>query len=263
MTNEKRWNRADAIALVFAIAFPTVVTWVYFVALSDQSPTAQQTAYSLGKTIQFAFPAAWAWYTGRLFFRSPFLSTRGVLMGAAFGVVIASAMIGLYFGWLKSSDFFIAPANAIRAKAAGIGVQSVGAFLTLGLFYSLCHSLMEEYYWRWFVFGLLRRDTLTANFGLSSGHDSAVGMGAIRFRLPFGIAILISSLGFMAHHVLLLATYFGWTSPATYIFSLAVAIGGVAWGWLFERTGSLAGAWVSHLLVDAAIFVIGFSVIHS
>ena len=81
--------------------------------------------------------------------------------------------------------------------------------------------------------------------------------------MSLGFALLISSLGFMAHHVLLLATYFSWSSPAMYFFSLSVAVGGAAWGWLYERTGSLYGAWFSHLLVDAAIFVIGFAIVHS
>jgi membrane protease YdiL (CAAX protease family) len=62
----------------------------------------------------------------------------------------------------------------------------------------------------------------------------------------------------MAHHVILLATYFGWSSPWTYAFSLAVAVGGAVWAWLYERSGSLVGPWLSHLVVDAAIFLVGY-----
>ena len=60
---------------------------------------------------------------------------------------------------------------------------------------------------------------------------------------------------------LILGTYFGWTSPATWLFSLAIAIGGAAWAWLYHRSGSLVGPWLSHLLVDAAIFVIGYHLV--
>lgn len=263
MSNQGGWNRADTLALSFAVAFPTLVTWVYFVALSDQSSAVQQTAYVVGKAIQFAFPTAWAWWTGRLIFRRPFFSSRGAWTGIAFGAIVAGAMIGLYFGWLKSSPFFIAPASAIRAKVAGIGVQSIVAFAALGAFYSLCHSLMEEYYWRWFVFGLLRRNNLAANLGMSGGFDTAESEANSSPRASLTAALLVSSIGFMAHHVLLLAAYFGWSSPATYVFSLCVAVGGIAWGWLYERTGSLFGTWLSHLLVDAAIFVIGYAIVQS
>ena len=66
----------------------------------------------------------------------------------------------------------------------------------------------------------------------------------------------------MAHHVLVLATFFGWSSPATYVFSLAIAIGGAYWAWLYARSGSLYGPWLSHLLVDAGIFLIGYDLLH-
>ena len=62
----------------------------------------------------------------------------------------------------------------------------------------------------------------------------------------------------MAHHVILLAAYFQWTSPSTYWFSLAVATGGVVWAWIYERSQTLWGPWLSHALVDAGIFLIGF-----
>jgi membrane protease YdiL (CAAX protease family) len=109
-------------------------------------------------------------------------------------------------------------------------------FIAVGVFYSLIHSLLEEYYWRWFVFGQLRELTRL---------------------VP---AIVISSLGFMAHHVLVIGTYFGFFSPATWLFSLCVAIGGGVWAWLYNRTGSLLGPWVSHLFVDATIFLVGYEI---
>jgi membrane protease YdiL (CAAX protease family) len=65
----------------------------------------------------------------------------------------------------------------------------------------------------------------------------------------------------MAHHVLVLGKYFGFDSPATWLFSSCVAVGGAVWAWLYNRTGSLLGPWLSHLLVDAAIFAIGFDLV--
>ena len=130
------------------------------------------------------------------------------------------------------------PAEAeIRSKVAGMGIASSGAYAALGLFYALGHSGLEEYYWRWFVYRQLRAVT------------------------SFRTALIVSSLGFMAHHVLVLATFFGADSPATYLFSLAVAVGGGIWAAVYERCGSLIGPWVSHALVDAGIFLIGYDLI--
>ena len=40
----------------------------------------------------------------------------------------------------------------------------------------------------------------------------------------------------------------------TYLLALSVAIGGVIWASLYKRCGSLIPGWISHALVDAAIF---------
>ena len=40
-----------------------------------------------------------------------------------------------------------------------------------------------------------------------------------------------------------------------------MAVGGAAWAWLYERTKSIYASWVSHLLVDAAIFVVGWDLV--
>ena len=41
----------------------------------------------------------------------------------------------------------------------------------------------------------------------------------------------------------------------------AVAIGGAFWAWLYNRTNSLLAPWVSHALIDAGIFWIGYDLV--
>jgi membrane protease YdiL (CAAX protease family) len=43
--------------------------------------------------------------------------------------------------------------------------------------------------------------------------------------------------------------------------SLGVAVGGAVWARLYDRSGSLLGPWLSHLLVDAAIFFVGYELL--
>ena len=145
----------------------------------------------------------------------------------ALGLVVLAATWFLYQFVLKPFGSLADANQQVLEKVSGFGVGSIWAYAALAVFYSAIHSGLEEYYWRWFVFGQLRQLTTPGQ--------------------PIGV----SSLGFMAHHVIVLGFYFGWQSPLTYLFSLAVALGGAFWAWLYERTGSLAGPWLSHLLVDA------------
>jgi len=227
-------SRANLAAVVFAIVIPSVVTLAYFVVVAGQPASLQQSVAVIGKVIQFAFPAVWVFVVLREKVGCPCPTRRGIGEGVGFGLLVAGSMLAVALLWLKPVGFFDGPSEAIRAKIQDLGLNTVAKYAAAGLFYSLCHSLMEEYYWRWFVFRRLR--------------DFA--------RPPTAIAI--SSLGFMAHHVIVLAVFFGWASPATYLFSAAVAIGGAVWAWIYQRSDSLYGPWFSHLLVDAAIFTIGY-----
>jgi len=143
----------------------------------------------------------------------------------------------LYLVVLKPAGLLEGPTAAVRTKIESFGAGSPPAFVVLALFYSAIHSLLEEYYWRWFVFGELR------NYGQLS------------------TAVAASSFAFAAHHVLVLGHYFGWASPMTWIFTVGVVVGGAVWAWLYHKSGSLFGPWLSHALVDAAIFAVGYQMI--
>lgn len=236
-TNDLDRRPARWAGAVFGMVFPTAVTLVYFVWASQFSAGVQQGTYAVMKSLQFVLPVVWVWAVLREPIRLRRPTLDGVGLGLAFGLAVLVAAWLVYHQWLSGTPMFASAADEIRDKLLGLGFNSVWKFAALGLFYSLAHSLLEEYYWRWFVFGQLR--TLTRVWP----------------------AIIISAAAFTVHHVIILATYFGWTSPAVPLLSLGVAVGGVFWAWLYHRSGSLYGPWVSHLLVDAAIFVIGYDLL--
>jgi membrane protease YdiL (CAAX protease family) len=227
-------GRGSKFAVAFALVFPTVVTWLYFIALRDRPAAFQQATYVVSKVIQFSFPLLWIFVFQRHLLQRPRWTSRGIPAGILIGIVVGSAMLSLYWFVLRSSGFFVGPDEAVRAKLQGLGLTLPWKYAAVGAFYALCHSLLEEYYWRWFVFRQLKQLT----------------------TVP--MAVLISSLGFMSHHVLVLATYFGWESPATWLFSAGVAVGGATWAMLYHRSQSLLAPWISHCLVDAAIFALGY-----
>lgn len=235
MTSEAKRTR-DWTAVIFALALPTVVTLAYFVLADGYSSQTQQVTYGIAKTFQFLFPIAYVLLIQRERPQLLPLTASGIRMGLALGLAISAAMLALYHWGLKDAHFFDVAETEMRDKITDMDLGSGPMFIGVGVFYSLIHSFLEEYYWRWFVFGQLSRLTRL---------------------VP---AIVISSLGFMAHHVLVIGTYFGYFSPVTWFFSLCVAIGGALWAWLYHRSGSLLGPWLSHMLVDATIFIAGYDI---
>ena len=227
----------DRIAVAFAIFFPALVTWVYFIALAGSEPAVQQVAYGLGKTIQFAFPVCWVVLAQRRRLSPYGLRAAGLLEGAAFGLAVFAAAMLVYHLGLKPAGYLAAASETVREKIAAFHVDSPWSYAVMGVFYSVVHAFLEEYYWRWFVFGELKR------------------------WLAVPAAVAVSAAGFTLHHVLVLGFYFGWLSPATWLFSLAVTVGGAFWAWLYHRSGSLYGPWLSHLLIDAAIFAVGYDLV--
>lgn len=225
-----RWG-----AILLALGFPSVLTWIYFVALHGHPAGAQQLAFVGGKTIQFLFPAIWVLIVERRRLEWSRPTRRGLVFGIGVGAVVSGIMLAVYFGGLAQTVEMKTTAADVKEKLIGFGVRTPGLMIAAGVFYAFIHSLLEEYYWRWFAFGQMRR------------------------LIPTRAAIVVSSLGFMGHHVIVLQHYLPW--PWWALASLCVAVGGGIWAWLYERSGSILGPWVSHALVDAALFTIGYQMV--
>jgi uncharacterized protein len=227
------------IGVIFGLVFPLIITWGYFVLAARYSTSAQQTTYLVVKFIQFAFPLVWVF----LVLREPLQLRRpdagGLVLGAAFSLAVVGAGWLLFDMVLRDTPAFAAAAPKIRDKIAQFGIDSLWKYAALGFFYSVVHSLLEEYYWRWFVFRQLRN------------------------LVPLWPAIVVSALAFMGHHVILLSEFFKEAPWLAWLLSSAVAVGGVFWAWLYERTGSIYSTWLSHLLIDAGIFWVGFELVRT
>jgi len=220
-----------------ALSYPAVMTWFYFVYATRYPTNVQQIIYLAGKGIQFAFPIVWVWAV----LREPLIqnrpSARGVLIAVLFSSVVVGASWFVFNYYLRATSVFADAAPQVHVRLASIGINTVGKYVLLGVFYSLFHSLLEEYFWRWFAFGQLRR------------------------VMRLWPAVLLSSLAFMAHHVVVLGRFFESAPWVGLLLSSAVTIGGIFWAWLYDRSGSLLGPWVGHLMIDAGIFWVGYELI--
>ena len=217
--------------LTFSLVFPTLGTWLYFQVFAGTDW--MQAVYVATKLIQFALPVVWCALVAPAAFGWPRFRREQFAAALCFGIAVAVGMLLGYFAVFRGSSLLAGAPAELAAKLTAAGVTTPGRFLVLAIFYCLVHSLLEEYYWRWFVFGQFRR---------------------ILGRVT---AALISSLGFMAHHVILVGAYIpDWR--AAVVFSLAVAVGGFVWAIVYDRSRSLIGPWLSHLLVDAALMILGY-----
>lgn len=237
MNDHSDFRRNYRLVIAISLVLPTLITWIYFVLLNGAPAALQQSAYTLGKIVQFSLPAVWILLIQRDWQKPSRPPAWSLLVGAIFGLIVGLAMCAIYLAGLKPSGLFTGPIAAVGAKIKSFGVSSPPIYLLLALFYSAIHSLLEEYYWRWFVFGQLSRVS------------------------PLPTAIVVSSIGFAAHHVLVLQLYFGWLSPFTWLFSLGIVIGGAFWAWLYNKSNSLVAPWLCHALIDAAIFAIGYTML--
>lgn len=236
MDNDRRMLRTIGVA--FASLFPTLVTWTYFVLASRYSMGAQQSVYLVAKVIQFAFPVVWTWLVLHEALRTARPTKSGQLFGIAFGVAVSAVGIAVFNLFLRDTSIFASAGELVNGKIKSFGIDSAGKYFLLAGFYSIFHSLLEEYYWRWFVFRQLRQ--------LISQWPAIIGSG----------------LAFTLHHIVVLSVFFKGVPWLILALSAGVAIGGIFWAWLYERSDSIFDTWPSHFLIDAGLFFgIGYELV--
>jgi membrane protease YdiL (CAAX protease family) len=219
------------------MVYPTLLAWLYMAGLpaAGADPRAVQAVWLGGKALECVLPLLWVrWADGRWPRPGP-PTRRGLALGVGSGLAVAAVMLLLYFAVLRDHHLFRSAPERVHQKLVEFGLDAPAPFLAAACFIAVVHSLLEEYYWRWFVFGRLQR------------------------LVPAGAALLLSSAAFAAFHLIDLAAFF----PGRFL-SLAVplagcvGLGGAGWCWLYRRSGSLYGPWLCHLVVDVALFAVGY-----
>jgi len=148
-------------------------------------------------------------------------------LGLAISVVIVAAYLLVGRGWIDP--------EMLRREVTDNGLGTPMRFVLFGGGLALVNAMLEEYVWRWFVFR--RCEAL----------------------LGGGLGVVASGLFFSLHHVVALRAQFGW--DVTLLGSAGVFVGGMLWSWLYLRYRSIWPGYVSHLIVDVAVFGIGWYVL--
>lgn len=221
-------------ALLPALLLPTLSAWFYFVLFKE---AAISKPIYVGTKI---FTVLWPIIATVVIFRqrigigsaSGAEHRRSLLPGLLIGLAILAVMVV----WMKSpwSKFILAGGTGVRSKVESLGF--LDHFIPFAIFITLVHSFIEEFYWRWFVFGSLRKVV----------------------ALP--LAHAIAAVGFAAHHLVVTSQYY----PFWFAFGLAVcvAIGGLIWSLTYQRYNSLLGPWICHICVDAGLMWVGYQMLH-
>ena len=189
--------------------------------------------YTLGKGIMIAIPVI-VWIASRkprrqVFAEAGLRATNG-LRGLLSGGVLTAAIVTGYFLFFKGS---VDP-SGVMGKLQSLGLLRY--YWLMAVFISLWNSFMEEFYWRAFLFGLLKAR-------VKSGLTQCLVNGAL----------------FGAHHFLVLITVFPLSQ--TLMFTFATMVAGAVWSWHRARGHSVIDCYVSHVLADLAIMWVGWDLI--
>ncbi len=212
-----------------AMCLPFIASLLYFVLFSEH--TFSRIIYGGTKVFTLTWPVIVMALIHRsrlprLNLRNP-VHIKALPLGGGAGLGIAGAMLLLMQTPLGS--VVTEGGVNIGRKTQELGVLEHFWIFAAGI--SIFHSLLEEYYWRWFVYGRLRE------------------------LLPRWPAHIVGGASFAAHHIVITTQFF--PSAWGVFFGCMVGVGGVIFSLLYEHQHSLIGAWIAHMIVDFGIMAIG------
>lgn len=157
---------------------------------------------------------------------------KGFLPALGLGAGVYAVILGGYFLVRPFFDFS-GIADSLTQNAGVTGDN----FLFVALYISFVNSLLEEFFFRGFVFTNLKNG--------SSRH----------------FAYLFSALLFALYHV---AMMIGWFSPALFVLVMVgLTAGGVIFNYLNERLHTIYASWLVHMFANFAINTIGFMLLRA
>lgn len=211
-----------------ALFFQMIGAALYFLWDSGFS----QWIYTATKVLLVVWPLLWLPFVRKHFLKwelgpQPW---TGIFVGLFLGIL----MDGFIFTALQFVDLSTI-STVVTEKASAFGLLSPSFYILFAIFFSLLHSLLEEYYWRWFVFrGLM-------------------------LKLSWVPAALLGSAAFAGHHYFVLSEFF--PLSLTFLFGTGVGVAGFIWCAVYKKYQSLWPSYLSHILVDALLMVIGYTIL--
>ena len=214
--------------ILFVPAFSIGVAMSLFVAPG----LVGNTIFTAVKIWGIALPLLWVIRTSSQALRLPKFRWLEVKVGLGLGIVMFIAILLAYY----SIGQQIINLPEIRAKAAEVGITQPALYLAGCLYWSFVNSLIEELTWRGFV------------------------IYQLKVLVSPTLAVALAALFFTAHHSLALYGYtHDWLIVA--LGSLGVFLSGIAWAWCYSNYRSIMPGYISHILADLAIAIVGYQLL--
>jgi membrane protease YdiL (CAAX protease family) len=213
------------LALVLLVPAPSIGTLAAMVLFPGS--VLGKGLFAASKLWLFAFPIVWWRMVDRGDFgmsparRGGWLA--GLVSGTAISLLILLGYFALGYGFMDRA-FFV-------GKMQEIGLGTLPVYLGGAAYWILINSVLEEYVWRWFVYRKC---------------EALIGPA---------FAVLLSAAFFTLHHFIALQTYCSLSIAV--VCSLGVFLGGAVWSFMYMRYQSIWPGYLSHAIVDLAIFGLG------
>lgn len=187
-----------------------------------------QVSYVLSKVLFIVVPLLF-W----LLTRNPIVEQGGKLK--RFSIASGLFLAVVIFAILQIGMDFVKPhGESIYQTLTVLGLTQ--NFLLYSGLIIVINSLLEELYWRYSIFGGLKR------------------------MMSLSMAMLVSSLGFMAMHLMYFVGLFESLSVIV-LLTLTTFAFGIFWAWLYEKTRSIPHVWINHMLVNLPLFYTEYLII--
>jgi uncharacterized protein len=188
--------------------------------------------FTVMKVWGIVLPLLWTIKTNPDVLRLPKFKWQEIKVGLGLGILMFSAIALSYLVIGQQ----IIDLTEIRAKAKEVGLVNPYFYLAGCFYWSFINSLIEECTWRGFV------------------------VYQCKILLPRAIAIILAALFFTTHHSIALYGYtHNWI--VVLIGSIGVFLAGIIWAWCFSRYQSILPGYISHILADIAIAIIGWQLL--
>jgi membrane protease YdiL (CAAX protease family) len=224
-------RRRGVLALALLLPAPTIGVAFGMIWFPDTS--VGTAVFAASKLWVFALPAVWLMVVDK---EPPSWShpKEGGFGVAALLGVIMSAVIVLVYAVLPDETL-----NAERLQTAvlAVGLDSPGRYLAGAAYWIAVNSVLEEYVWRWFVVRQIRAVSTPS------------------------VAVAGSAAAFTVHHIVAMQVYLSW--PLVALASAGIFLGAATWSWCYVRFQSVWPGYLSHAIVDVAVFAIGYRVLFS
>lgn len=219
---------ALAALILFAPAFSIGVAMSLFIAPGLLG----NSVFTAVKIWGIAFPLFWVMRTNSTALRLPKFRWLEVKVGFSLGIIMFGA-IALAYLLVGQQAIDL---SDLRTKALEVGITKPYLYIVGCIYWSFINSLVEELTWRGFVISRLKA------------------------LVSPSVAVVLAALFFTAHHSLALYGYTrNWLVVA--LGSLGVFGAGIVWAWCYSHYRSITPGYISHILVDIAIAIIGYQLL--